>query len=143
MGVRRLGVGDEEAAQRACQVFGAPGEVDPAAFLGRPEHALIVGEDESGVAGWAYGHELIHPDVERTMLLYALDVAERGRRHGLGKALVDAFVANARDAGCTEVWVLTANANAAGLATYAASGGQRDPVDQVMFTWKLAEGRHS
>ena len=143
MEVRRLGVGDREAAEKACRLFGAVGDLDAAAFLGRPETALIVVEDESGVAGWVYGHELVHPDGERTMLLYALDVAERVRRHGHGKALVDAFVAHAREAGCTEVWVLTDDANAAGIATYRASGGRRDPVDHVMFTWKLAEGRHS
>lgn len=54
-----------------------------------------------------------------------------------------AFVDHARDLGCTEVWVLTDDENQAGLATYRAGGGRRDEVLQVLFTWKLAEGRHS
>ena len=33
--------------------------------------------------------------------------------------------------------------NPAGLATYESAGGTRDPGDPVMFTWRLAEGRHS
>lgn len=143
MELRPLEIGDEATAEEACRLFGAVGDLDSTAFLSRPETALIVAEDESGVAGWVYGHELVHPDSEQTMLLYALDVAERARRQGLGKALVDAFVAHARDVGCTEVWVLTEDANAPGTATYSASGGRRNPVNQVMFTWKLAEGRHS
>ena len=80
MEVRRLIVGDEETAEEGCRLFGAVGDLDAADFLGRAEAALIVAEDESGVAGWVYGHELVHPDGERTMLLYALDVVERARR---------------------------------------------------------------
>jgi aminoglycoside 3-N-acetyltransferase I len=90
-----------------------------------------------------YGHELIHPDGERTMLLYALDVAEGWRRRGLATALVRAFVGEAGHRGCTEVWVLTDPGNKAGMATYASAGGTPDAGAQVMFTWKLAEGRHS
>ncbi|MGI8685649.1 MAG: GNAT family N-acetyltransferase [Acidimicrobiales bacterium] len=99
--------------------------------------------DEAGVAGWAYGHELVHPDGERTMLLYALDVAEHARRKGYGRALVTAFVDHARQAGCTEVWTLADDDNSAALATYRSAGGAEDPDRPVMFAWKLGPGRHS
>ena len=115
----------------------------PAEFLSRPETTLIVVEQDDDVVGWVYGHELIHPDGERTMLLYALDVAEASRRQGLATALVRAFVAEAERRGRTEVWVLTDPSNQAGMATYASAGGTPDRGAQVMFTWKLAEGRHS
>lgn len=85
----------------------------------------------------------VHPDGERTMLLYALDVAGRVRRRGVGTALVNAFVDHARGLGCTEVWVLTDAASPAAIATYEAAGGERDAASQVLFKWKLAEGRHS
>ena len=101
---------------------------------------MSVGEE---VVGWVYGHELIHPDGECTMLLYALDVLEGHRGQGLGTSLVAAFVEHARQRGCTEVWVLTDHDNAAGLATYASAGGQSDGGGQVMFSWRLAPGRHS
>ena len=143
MELRLLGPGDEQVAAEACRLFGLDGGVDPGVFLSRPETVLIVAEDDGGVEGWVYGHELTHPDGERTMLLYALDVAERARRQGVGRALVTRFVDHARGLGCTEVWVLTDDANPAGLATYRRAGGTRDAVPQVMFTWKLAEGRHS
>jgi ribosomal protein S18 acetylase RimI-like enzyme len=117
--------------------------VEPAAFLHAPGAVLFVAVDDDQVVGCAYGHELVHPDGERTMLLYSLDVAEPSRRRGIGTQLVDAFTAHARARGCTEVWVLTEDDNAAALATYAAAGGARDPQMPVMFTWRLAEGRHS
>ena len=141
--VRLLNPGDEDVTVEAARLFGAGGDLDPVAFLCREETALIIAEDEGGVAGWVYGHELVHPDGERTMLLYALHVAGRARRRGVGTALVNAFVDHARGAGCTEVWVLSDDANPGGIATYEAAGGVREATPQVLFTWKLAEGRHS
>lgn len=148
--VRRLGVGDEPLAEAAVASFAeeAPSlPVDVSVFLSRPEAVLFVAldgdGDEEAPAGWVYGHELVHPDGERTMLLYALDVDERFRRRGHGAALVSAFVEHARRTGCTEVWVLTDDGNPAALATYATAGGVREARDSVMFTWPLAPGREA
>ncbi len=141
--VRRLGIGDETAAEEACRCFGLGGDLDTGSFLSRPETTLMVVEVDGGVAGWVYGHELVHPDGERTMLLYALDVAQQHRGRGYGSALVRAFVREAGDRGCTEVWVLTEHDNDAARATYVSGGGTPGRGAPVMFTWKLAEGRHS
>jgi ribosomal protein S18 acetylase RimI-like enzyme len=138
-----LGPGDEQVAEQASRLFGATGNIDSTAFLSRPEARLFVAQDDGGIAGWAYGHELVHPDGERTMLLYSLDVAERARAQGYGRSLVTAFVSHAQASGSTEVWVLTDDSNPAGVATYHSAGGRRDPVEQVMFTWHLAGGRQS
>ena len=143
MTIRLLGPGDEATAERACRVFETEGDLDCAAFLARKEAVLIVAEDEGDVVGWVYGQELVHPDGEVTMLLYALDVADAAQRRGFGRRLTEAFVANARDRGCTEVWVLTDETNAAALATYRSAGGVLDPGQTVMFAWKLADGNHS
>lgn len=77
------------------------------------------------------------------MLLYSLDVVESAQKRGHGRTLVEAFVDHARSSGCTEVWVLTEDTNAAALATYASAGGTRETMPAVMFTWHLAPGRHS
>ena len=146
MTVRRLGIGDEDLAEAAVALFAeeAPSlPVDVGSFLRRPEAVLLVALDEDELAGWLYGHELVHPDGERTMLLYALDVDERFQRRGHGRSLVVGFVELARSAGCTEVWVLTDDANPAGLATYASAGGEREEQGQVMFTWPLRPGREA
>lgn len=146
MTVRRLGVGDEGLAEEAVAQFAeeAPSlPIDVASFLRRPEAVLLVALDDGALAGWIYGHELIHPDGERTLLLYALDVDERFQRRGHGRSLVTAFVDHARATGCTEVWVLTDDGNPAALATYASAGGEREQQDSVMFTWSLAPGREA
>lgn len=146
--VRRLGVGDEALAEAAVRLLSAePGDgfaVDVAPMLSTPTAALFVSVAADGApVGWIYGHELVHPDGERTMLLYALDVDEAARREGRGGALVAAFVDHARSVGCTEVWVLTDDDNAAALATYAAAGGHREPDPSVLFVWPLAPGREA
>jgi ribosomal protein S18 acetylase RimI-like enzyme len=141
--VRRLSLGDEAVAEEACRCFGPDGNLDARSFLSRPETTLMVVEVHDGVVGWVYGHELAHPDGERTMLLYALDVAEQYRGRGYGSALVRAFVREASERGCTEVWVLTEHDNEAATAMYSSAGGVPDGDGQSMFTWKLAEGRHS
>lgn len=143
MSVRRLTPNDEAIAEEACRLFGETGTLDPQPFLNSPGAHLFVAEQAGSLVGWVYGHELVHPDGERTMLLYALDVAETAQGHGHGRALVEAFVAHARSLGNTEVWVLTDDDNDAALATYAAAGGRRNETDQVMFDWFLAPGRHS
>lgn len=135
--IRGLGPADEAAAKAACRVFGESETFDVVPFLTRPEAHLFVATDGDDTAGWVYGHELVHPDGERTMLLYALDVDTPFQRRGIGKALVNAFVENARDLGCTEVWVLTDDANDAGKATYESARGIREPVDSVMYVWPL------
>jgi 8-oxo-dGTP pyrophosphatase MutT (NUDIX family)/GNAT superfamily N-acetyltransferase len=151
-GVRRLGPGDEALAEAAVATFaveegdGLP--VDVAPMLSSPTAVFLVstageGGDDVVPAGWVYGHQLVHPDGERTMLLYALDVDEPYRRQGRGRTLVEAFVREAESQGCTEVWVLTDDANPAALATYAAAGGRREADPSVMFTWRLASGREA
>jgi GNAT superfamily N-acetyltransferase len=72
------------------------------AVLSRRETALLIAADGAEVAGWAYGHELVHPDGKRTMLLFALEVVERARLRGVGTALVTAFVEHALGRGCIE-----------------------------------------
>jgi len=144
MTIRLARVGDEEVVEEACRLFTSPGgAISPQTFLRRPGTCLLLAEEDQQVLGWAYGHELLHPDGELTMLLYSLDVVEGARGRGLGKALVEAFVEHARSCGCTEVWALTDDANRAAIATYASSGGTRDRQPAVMLHWHLKPGRHS
>jgi len=144
LNVRRVESGDHDLVTQVCRLFDDLDDddlddvdIDPEPFLQRQESVMFVVEDDAGVCGCVYGHELVHPAGERTMLLYSLDVAEHVRRRGYGVALVNAFVDHARAIGCTEVWVLTDDSNPAALATYSAANGQRDPADQVMFVWSL------
>lgn len=141
--IRRLHSADINTARAACRTFGWDGALDPGPFLSDSPCHLFVAEAGSAVLGWVYGHERIHPDGERTMLLYSLDVVDGARRRGIGRALTETFVEHARSRGATEVWVLTETDNDGGQATYRAAGARRDLEEPVMFTWELRPGRHS
>jgi ribosomal protein S18 acetylase RimI-like enzyme len=142
MEIRLLQSGDEGLAEQACRLY-TPSAVNPGAFLNAPNTTMLIAADDNRVVGFAYGHELVHPDGERTMSLYSLGVAESHRRQGVGRQLVELFIEDARERNCTEVWVLTSDDNAAGSATYTSAGGAREPIGQMMYTWRLAAGRHS
>ena len=68
---------------------------------------------------------------ERSLFLYEIDVDERFRRRGIGRALMAAAAAEARGAGCAEGFVLTFSGNEAAMALYRSAGGLEAPEADV------------
>jgi ribosomal protein S18 acetylase RimI-like enzyme len=135
--VRRLGPGDEEAVHAARSLFDDP--LDPAAtrrFLAAPNHHLLVAYDAGAPLGFVTGVELTHPDKGTEMFLYELGVDEAARGRGVGRTLVRALAAVARDSGCYDMWVLADADNAAARATYARAGG-REASEPVLLEWRF------
>ncbi len=71
----------------------------------------------------------------RTFVLNDLYVAEPARRHGVGRALLDAAAAHGRAAGALRLGLSTATDNLAGQALYEAQGWRRD---NAFFQYQLA-----
>ena len=69
------------------------------------------------------GVETTHPDKGTELFLYELAVDEPARRRGIGRSLVHALVALARERGCYDMWVLADADNEAAQATYKSAGG--------------------
>jgi ribosomal protein S18 acetylase RimI-like enzyme len=134
--VRRLGPGDEEAVHAARSLFDAAPEAHATRrFLAEPTHHLLVaydGDDEP--LGFVSGVELTHPDKGTEMFLYELGVDESARRRGVGRTLVQALAALAREQGCPDMWVLADADTAAARATYARAGG-REASRPVLLEW--------
>jgi ribosomal protein S18 acetylase RimI-like enzyme len=104
-------------------------------FLDAPGHHLLLGFDEDGRAvGFVSGVETTHPDKGTEMFLYELAVDEGSRRQGVGRALVEALAAVARERGCYGMWVSTDLDNAAARQTYT-SAGASDAGTFVMLEW--------
>ena len=72
-----------------------------------PEHLACVADDAGTPVG-AIGFERY----ETVGLLRSLVVAESARVNGLGRKLVEALEARAREQGVAEIWLLTIDANA-------------------------------
>lgn len=107
-------------------------------FLASPGHVMLLayagGAADDVPVGFVTGVEMTHPDKGTELCLYELEVAEPHRRGGIGRALTDALVAEARRRGCYGVWVGTDMDNTAALATYGAAGGH-DEGRAAILTW--------
>jgi ribosomal protein S18 acetylase RimI-like enzyme len=136
--VRRLGPGDEEAVHAARSLFDkAPDAEATRRFLAEPTHHLLVAYDGADTPlGFVSGVELTHPDKGTEMFLYELGVDESARGQGVGRTLVQALAALAREHGCYDMWVLADADNAAAQATYARAGG-REASRPVLLEWEF------
>jgi ribosomal protein S18 acetylase RimI-like enzyme len=129
-------VDSADVAAEASALFDAP--IDrraTEAFLADERHHLLVGYAGGRPVGFVTAVELLHPDKPQPeMFLYELGVAPEDRRRGVATALMQRLVELCHDRGCGEMFVLTEEDNAAGLATYRKMGGQPEPAG-VMFHW--------
>jgi ribosomal protein S18 acetylase RimI-like enzyme len=141
MGIRELGPGDDAAVAAAEHLFDE--RVNAAAtarFLSEPGHHLLLAYDAADrPVGFVSGVETTHPDKGTEMFLYELAVDEPARRQGIGKALVEALAALARERGCYGMFVFADDDNVAGLATYRRAGA-REASRPVMLDWDFRVG---
>lgn len=135
MRIERLGAGDGDVVLRAAALFDSPpSEEWTSRFLEAPGHHLLVAFEGEMAAGFVTGVETTHPDKGTEMFLYELSVGPDFRGRGIGRALVAALEALARDAGCYGMWVATEPDNAAAIATYR-SAGASEPEPSVVLDW--------
>ena len=107
-------------------------------FLNDPRHRLVVALDNNIVVGFVSAVIYVHPDKPAPELwINEIGVAPTHQRHGIGKRLLQAMLEDARQAGCTEAWVLTERTNEAAMAMYKSAGGDEALPDPTMFTFKL------
>jgi ribosomal protein S18 acetylase RimI-like enzyme len=115
---------DPADVHRAAELFDdAPRDEATDRFLRDPGHHLLIAYIDGTPVGMITGVEMTHPDKGTEMFLYELGVDESHRGQGVGRALVAALEALARERSCYGMWVLTDDDNAAALAVYRAAGG--------------------
>jgi ribosomal protein S18 acetylase RimI-like enzyme len=136
--IRRLGPHDEALVHAAGALFDDVPQADATRrFLREPTHHLLLAYDaEARPLGFVSGVETTHPDKGTEMFLYELGVDESARRKGVGRALVEALLALARQRGCYGMWVATEPGNAAAIATYRRAGATASHNDTVICSWE-------
>jgi ribosomal protein S18 acetylase RimI-like enzyme len=87
-------------------------------------HAFVAIEEGRPV-GFACGYELIRPEGLWMLVLAEIGVAEEVRHEGVGRELLDAFVAFARSKGHRNMWLFTDAGNDAARRIYEGAGGDR------------------
>ena len=140
MDIRKLDTSDVDALVAAGHLFDeAPSAERAGGFLASEGNHCLVAYIDEEPAGFVTGVEIAHPDKETEMLLYELGVDERWRGQGMGRALVAALEALARNRGLRGMWVLTEPGNAAALATYRSAGAEV-AEDAVVLEWGFSDG---
>jgi aminoglycoside 6'-N-acetyltransferase I len=137
--VRRLCPGDVQLLVDAgAEVFDAAVSRERAAgFLADPRHRLVGAIVGGRLVGFASGVVCLHPDKPPQLFVAEVGVAPRLQRRGLGKALLEAMLAEARGAGCDHAWVATEVTNAPAQALYLGAGGVADAEPATVFTFRL------
>lgn len=109
-------------------VFDGPIRVDSLTdFFTDPRHHIAVALDGGVVVGMATGFHYAQPDKLPELFINEVGVADACQGQGLGKRLVQALLAHARELGCVAAWVLTEQDNAAARRLYASAGGREVP----------------
>ena len=107
-------------------------------FLSDPRHRLVVALDENLVIGFVSAVIYVHPDKSAPELwINEIGVAPSYQRQGIGKALMKAMLEAAKEAGCSEAWVLTDRGNLSAMSMYRSAGGEETLPDPTMFTFRL------
>jgi ribosomal protein S18 acetylase RimI-like enzyme len=137
--IHRLKPGNEPTLQELCSRFKdrVPSDEEASSLLEHEDIYVWIAEVGAELAGFAYAYVLSRIDGDTSVFLYELEVDERFRGRGLGRALVDQARALAERVGALKMWVDTDYDNEAAKHTYAASGGQPAAQPTLVYGWRL------
>jgi ribosomal protein S18 acetylase RimI-like enzyme len=134
MDIRILRLGDEDLLIEAVELAdeGPLSRERAAAHLADEDLISVIATEAGTVAGFAYGYILRR--FERTsFFIYSVDVADRFKRRGIGKAMLTALKEHGKNVGYDEMFVFTNAGNQPAMALYSSAGGVRPNPDDVMF----------
>ena len=110
--------------------------VDPAqarAFLASPLHLMIVALVRRRAVAFASGTILLHPDKSPSLFINEVATHPDSRRHGYGRAVTRALIAEAAVEGCADAWLATERDNDAARALYRSINGAE--ADITLYGW--------
>lgn len=80
------------------------------------------------IGGWCWGQHMVRPDNSSMLYLHELEVDGPLRRQGLGRSLVEAFMAAGRRLGASKMFLTTGEGNPGAQALYEGLGAM--PAEQ-------------
>lgn len=139
MTITRLTSVDESIISQLNQLLENPWDSDQAVqFLANKDNILLLAFEGTQVIGFLTAHRLQRLDKRRAeVLLYEIEVKEKFRQQGVGKALIQTVKDWAKEVGADEVWVLTYQSNDPAMKLYQSAGGIEDEPGTRMFTFML------
>ncbi len=104
------------------------------AFLGDPNHLLVLAFEGEEAVGMASGQIMFHPDKDPALFVNEVGVRETHRRRGIGKLVNARLLDEGRARGCRGIWLATEGDNVAARALYR-SLEARETKDIVVYDW--------
>lgn len=121
-------------------VFDGPVDRRRAAeFLSDPRHHLAVALADGVVVGMASGLHYVHPDKPPELWVNEVGVSAAFQNRGVGRRLLRALFARARELGCSAGWVGTEYDNAAARRLYQAVGGTESSEPFLLVSFDLTD----
>ena len=113
-------------------------QLEATRFFADPDNLLLLASCDGQWCGRLYGYRLQRLDRLRSgVLIYEVDVVEAFQRRGVGRAIVEASKAWAKEIGAFEVWVLTEQSNTPAKALYRSAGGEEDAETPALFVFPI------
>jgi GNAT superfamily N-acetyltransferase len=131
--IRELAPGDGSLLALAVRTFRDVDAAAPDLFLADPLTHAFVAMDGDSVIGWCHGYELFRPEGRWMMFMSGIEVLQERRREGVGRALLDRFVALARSKGHAKMWLLTDAGNDVARRLYEGAGA--GPTEKLGYWW--------
>ena len=94
-------------------------------FLNDPRCHAFIATDSGRPVGFAYGTEMLRPEGFWMVVLQRLEVIDEARASGVGRELLDGFVAFARSKDHRSMWLATDAGRDAARRIYPGAGGER------------------
>jgi aminoglycoside 6'-N-acetyltransferase I len=110
-----------------------------AEFLADPRHHMAAAILDGTIVGMASGVHYIHPDKPPALWINEVGVAERCRRQGIARRLIETLLDHASTIGCGEAWVATELDNTPARGLYRSTRGAEEEI--VYYTYQLTGTR--
>lgn len=107
-------------------------------FLSDKHIIAFVAMLEDKVVGFVFGHVLSMFTIPAKAMIYSIDVDKEHRQKGIGKALILAFLEEARLRGIQDVFVMTNTSNVAAVNLYISTNAFSSQEDACLLEWDLS-----
>lgn len=112
-----------------------PSEAGLSSFIGSAWDLLVLGFEDSELAGFCTVHCLPRPDRPREGFVYEIGVSEPYQRRGIARALLTYARAECMARGVEGLWVITNRSNKPACALYESTGAFSAADDEVVYEW--------
>lgn len=139
--IKRLGINDIEELRKAGSLFWnhiGDGE-QLKNFLSNKNNWAYVAWYGEEIVGFAFGYMLETFYSKPMLYIHSIDVAEKYKRKGFGKALMNKIIEDSKELGAKECFLITNKSNVPAVKLYESARGTLLSDDDIVYEWEFKE----